>query len=588
MKTISRLLSFMKPFLKEISLSVLAGIVTIGTGIGMLGTSAYLISYAALQPSIAELQVAIVGVRFFGITRSVFRYLERLISHSVNLKLLARMRVWFYRNIEPGAPANLQNKRGGDLLNRVMADLETLENFYVRVVSPVMVALVITVGISLFVGGYFMPLGEILFTGMFVNGFVLPLAMILVTRKTGGQLIETRSELSSAMLETFQGLEDLQAAGAQPRWLGRVKHFDRQAAKLQIFYAFLSGINSGLVLLITNLTVLAVLVAAIPQVTSGAMTGVSLAVVTLLTMASFEATGNLPQAAQNLTASYAAAKRLFELAVAQKGTDQPALLADWIEKAKRVEIDHVSFAYPDNSQFALTEINLTLERGQRIAVVGPSGAGKSSLVNLLMRFWPLNSGKVCLDGHDLAEYSADSTRRLFGVISQSTYLFSETLRTNLLLAAPEASAEELLEALRRVRLDGWLASLPEGLDTWLGDQGVQMSGGERQRLAIARVLLQKTPFVILDEPSANLDPVTEQAIMQQLLEVFADRGLLVISHRLAFMDKMTRIFFLRDGRVIESGSEGELLNRKGMYSRYYNLQKNLLLDGSAINTNTRE
>lgn len=583
MKPIGRLLSFMKPFVKEIALSILTGIITIGTGIGMLGTSAYLISYAALQPSIAELQVAIVGVRFFGITRSVFRYLERLVSHSVNLRLLARLRVWFYRNIEPGAPANLQQQRGGDLLNRVMADLETLENFYVRVVSPAIVALVITVGMSLFLGGYFLPLGSILFAGMFLNGLLVPLFMILITRKTGRQLLETRSQLSSVMLETFQGLEDLQAAGAQPRWLGEIARTDRDSARLQIYYGFLNGVTSGLALLVTNLTVLAVLLAAVPQVSAGTMTGVSLAVVTLLTMASFEATGNLPAAAQNLTASFAAAKRLFELAQSRdQQTSLTALPASQMEQAQQLDLKGVTLSYSGSTEAALKEVSFSLKRGERLAVVGPSGAGKTSLVNALLRFWPLQSGQILLDGQDLVNYSPESTRGLFGVISQSTYLFSESLRQNLLLAAPQADDAELLAALHQAQLDAWLATLPAGLDTWLGDQGLQMSGGERQRLAIARVLLQKTPFVILDEPTSNLDPATEQEILTQLFEVFADRGLLIITHRLVYMEKITYICFLKAGRLVESGNQADLLALDGAYRHFYDLQKNILLESPAF------
>lgn len=579
MRTLTRLFTFMKPFVKEISLSILTGIITIGTGIGMLGTSAYLISYAALQPSIAELQVAIVGVRFFGITRSVFRYLERLVSHSVNLRLLAKMRVWFYRSLEPGAPANLMQRRSGDLLNRVMADLETLENFYVRVVAPVIVAIIITIGMTLFLGRYFWPLALILFSGMFLNGFLVPLAMVLITRKTGQQMVEIRSTLSSTMLETFQGLEDLQASGAEGPWLEQIRRSDKQSARLQIFYGFLTGLTAGLALLVTNLTVLAVLWAAIPQVSGGSMTGVSLAVVTLLTMASFEATGNLPNAAQNLTASYAAAKRLFELAEPVKtGMALPDLPADLTRNAQRLEVKDLSLTYPESTSPALQNVNLFVKRGERIALVGPSGAGKSSLANALLRFWPMDTGKVSLDGVALELYSEASTRKLFGVISQSTYMFSETLRENLLLAAPDATENQLLDVLHQARLDEWFSSLPEGLDTWLGDQGVQMSGGERQRLAIARVLLQDTPFVILDEPTANLDPETESVILTQLFDVFTNRGLIMITHRLVQMEKLTRIYFIKAGEVIESGEHPDLLRQNGAYRHFFDLQQNIFSD----------
>lgn len=576
MRTLFKLLKFLKPFLKDVFLSVIAGIATIGSGIGMLGTSAFLISSAALYPSIADLQVAIVGVRFFGISRSVFRYLERLISHSVNLKVLAHIRVWFYQQIEPQAPARLQQFRSGDLLSRIMSDFETLENFYVRVVSPMIVAGVITTGLSIFVGGYLFELGVILFGGMFINGFVLPGISILLTRKRGEQLLSTRSALSASMVEFFQGLEDLQAGGAEDRWLQNIRESEKRLGSLQRFNGMLSGINDGLVLLVMNCTVLAVLITAIPRVNDGTITGVSLAVVTLLTMAGFEATSPLPLAAQNLTASIAAGKRLFEFSL--PAVDQPHKISKIAlrKNVRRVDLKNIQFHYSASDEFSLHEVTLTLERGQKVALVGPSGAGKSSLVNLLLRFWKQQGGQFLIDGTDIQSYSEEDIRSLFGVISQSTYIFSESLRNNLLLAKPNASDVEIHEVLEKVELATWFKNLPQGLGTWLGERGNKMSGGERQRLAIARVLLQDSPFVILDEPTSNLDPQTEKRIISAIFSAFSDRGMLLITHQMNLLAQMDQIYFMSGGRIIESGNENELLHRNGDYNRFFQLQNQII------------
>ena len=576
MKEIRQLLSFLRPFAKEVALSVLIGVATIGAGVGMLGTSAFLIASAALHPSIADLQVAIVGVRFFGISRSVFRYLERLVSHSVNLRVLTSLRVWLYEAAERVAPAGLQTERGGELLNRVMADLDTLENFYVRVVSPVLVAVVITAGMSLFLGGYFWPLGLILAAGMLLNGFILPGLSILLTRHSGARLQQARADLSANLLETFQGLADLQASGANERWLQKVEADSRKVGRLQLFYGVLTGFNDGMALLVLNLTLLAVLAAAIPQVSAGQMSGVSLAVVSLLTMAAFEATNTLPQAAQNLTASVASARRLFSLVRTQWVETEPLpdLREERLQAAERIEIRGLDFSYPGNPQVVLQHIDLTLQRGRITALVGPSGGGKTSLVNLLLRFWQPAAGTILLDGVDIRTFSEESTRRLFGVISQSSYLFAQTLRQNLRLAKPEATDKELMMVLQLAELEEWYQTLPEGLSTWLGEQGERMSGGERQRLAIARVLLQDTPFVLLDEPTANLDAETEKRLLATLKRVFADKGVLMITHRLAGLEMASDIEFIAGGQVSEKGDQNQLLAQKGAFARYWQLQKN--------------
>ena len=574
MKEFMRLLSFLKPFFKEVSLSVLIGVATIGAGVGMLGTSAFLISSAALHPSIADLQVAIVGVRFFGISRGVFRYLERLVSHSVNLRVLTRLRVWFYEGAEKVAPAGLRSERGGDLLSRVMADLETLENFYVRVVSPILVAVIVTVGLSIFVGGYLLPLGFILAAGMSVNGLVLPAFSIFLTRRTGTRLQQERASLSADMLETFQGLEELQAAGAGQRWLARVESDSQQVGKTQKYYGFLTGLNNGLVLLVANLTLLAVLIAAIPQVSAGEVSGVSLAVVSLVTMAGFEATNNLPQAAQNLTASIASARRLFEIILPgqQIREELPTFAELLIKDAKHVEIRNLSFEYPESNRKVLQNINLSIRRGNITALVGPSGAGKTSLVNVLLRFWDPASGKILLDGQNFQQYPAESTRKLFGVISQSSYFFAENLRQNLLLAREDATDEMLMEVIQKAELGEWLHTLPDGLGTWLGEQGIRMSGGEAQRLAIARVLLQDNPFILLDEPMSHLDVETEKNALKTIFRVFSDRGILLITHHLIMLDQAEEIIYLADGKVVERGKQAELLKNGNYFKQFWQLQ----------------
>jgi len=576
MKTFLRLLRFLHPFVGEICLSILVGIATIGAGIGMLGTSAYLITFAALHPSIAELQVAIVGVRFFGISRSVFRYLERLISHSVNLKVLSNIRGWFYRNIEPLAPAGLQDYHSGDLLDRVIADIETLQDFFVRVISPFIIAIVVTIVMSLFLGSYAAVLAWILLTGMLLNGFILPAFFMLISRENSRELLSNRAKLSTFMLEYFQGLEDLQASDTQDQWQKKIRDSNQALSSAQIKNGVLSGFNDALILLIANGTALAIFIASIPLVNNGLISGVSLAVVVLLTMASFEATNPLPLAAQNLMASLAAGQRLFEVVKTNTFDQEERQSIPTYIKIDRVEVKGVGFHYPNSEEVVLKDIDLILQKGDRIALVGPSGAGKTTLIEMLLGFWKPQKGQVKYLSVNQTFNNPIQHGDIFGVVSENSYLFSESLRENLLLAKPVATDNELIEVIKRVKLFGWYETLPNGLDTWLGERGQQMSGGERQRLALARVLLNDSPFIILDEPTSHLDSETAHTIMYDLLSNLKSKGILLITHQMEFLDDMDKIYFIKDGSVSESGSKNELLTHQGDFYDFYHLQDNLL------------
>ncbi len=569
MKTISMLLRFLKPFVGEVFLSCLLGIAAVGAGVGLLGTSAFLIASAALHPSIAELQVAIVGVRFFGISRAAFRYLERLVSHSVNLRVLSRLRAWFYQQLESTPPLEMFTFRSGDLLNRVMGNLETLDNFYVRVVSPLIVALVMGAASSVFLGRYASQLGMLLACGLFINGFIVPAFAIFATRLHSKKLTEERAALSSQTVEFLQGLEDIQSNGTELNWITQLQDRDQRAGDLQSQLSLFNGAASATSLMILNLTVLSLAWLTIPLVNQNELSGVSLAVILMVGMASFEAVGNLPQAAVTLTASLDAARQLFELARKgaisnpNHGEQDHSLVMD--SQPHLVEVRGLSFEYPGDSSFSLNNINLTLERGKKVALVGPSGSGKTSIVNVLLHLWPQNTGSISFDDMESNRLDAYRVRSWFAVISQNTWLFSATLRENLLMANPHASEEQLWQAINLAELSGLVSSLPNGLDTWLGDQGGRISGGERQRVAIARALLQNRPFLILDEAVEHLDAVTASKIQASIFDLFHDTGLLVVTHDLRAMPMMDDILLMDQGAIVEKGSYESLIKSRRQF-----------------------
>jgi len=575
-----RLLSFLNDSWNWVALSVLLGTLTIGANVSLMGTSAWLISTAALHPSVAELQVAIVGVRFFGISRGVFRYAERLVSHDVTFRLLSRLRVWFYEKLEPLAPARLMEYRAGDLLARIIGDVEMLENFYVRVVAPSLVALLAVIGVSIFLASFYPLLAIVLFGYFICLGLILPFVSQLLSRGPGKALISLRSELHTQLVDGIQGLPDILAFGRASERLSLISKTGYAYGKVQQQMARISGLQSALTVTLTNLGMWTVLVLTIPLISDGQLEGVMLGTLTLLTLASFEAVTPLPLAAQMWESVKASASRLFEIVDAEpvvgERIDQRLETRVETKPVSSLQFSNLSFSYPNQTVPAVHNITFKLEDGKSLAIVGPSGAGKSTLVSLLLRFWEYDSGEIYLGGESLHGLQQDEVREKCAVVSQSSYFFNASLRDNLRLARPSASQEEIEKAAGQAQIYEFIMGLPRGFDTIIGEQGTRLSGGERQRLAIARALLKDAPILILDEPTANLDPITERHVLGTLFSVMAGKSTLLITHRLVGLENVDEILVMDKGQIIERGTQVELLERGGTFRRLWELQNRIL------------
>lgn len=587
MKSLFRLSSFLLPFWPQVLLSVFLGALTIGSSIALMSTSAWLISTAAIAVSVAELGVSVVSTRLFGISRAVFRYLERLASHSLTFRILARLRVWFYQAIEPLAPARLTSARSGDLLSRVIADVETLDNIFVRVLAPPLVAVVIILGMAVFMGSFDPLLGFVITAFLLAIGVGLTAFSLLLNRSLGRRLVESRSVLRADLVDAVQGLPDLIAFGQEKAWLDKIKASGREFSSVQTRMAGWNGLQSGLNSLLTGLGVWVMLFLAIPLVSSGKIDGVFLAVIVLGSMASFEAVQNLPQAAQLLEANIQSARRLFEIADQSPAVTDPAEPLPQPASAD-LRIQNLTFSYDSSPQstpgdakenlaagVVIKNVSFVLPPGKKLAIVGPSGAGKSTLANLLMRFWDAHG--IFLDGQDIRAYKQVDTRRMFSLVSQNTYLFNATLRENLLLARPWAAQDDIEAACRAAQLHDFIVSLPNGYETMVGERGLQLSGGERQRVAIARALLKNAPIFIFDEPTANLDAATERKLVETLQSVVDNRSVVWITHRLVGLDAMDEILVLDNGRIVQRGTQADLLEQDGLYRKMWDLQNRALL-----------
>jgi len=579
MKTFMRLFAQLSPFRWWITLAILLGCVMIASNMLLLGMAAYLIAAAALGPLLVMLTLPIYIVQVMSVIRSCSRYAERLVSHNVTFRLLARLRVWLYSRLKPLAPALLLSYRSGDVLTRLVADIEELQNVYLRAVSPIIVALVISL-LSFYIFSIFSPvLAWVALAFLIVAGFGIPFLTGMLARGIGRQQLAVRAELNAQIVDGVQGVQDLLAFGRAGDQRQKLASLDKKLAQLQRRMAFISGLEQALNDLMSNLALLALLALAIPLVAAKAINGVYLGFLALIILASFEAILPLGQAFQFLGTSLAAADRLFTIADTPPTVAEPASplpIAERSQQGHTLEFSSVSFAYPSGEGNAVSDVSFSLASGRRIALVGPSGSGKSTLLRLALRFWDPAAGTIFLDGQDIRRYALDDLRALIGVVEQDTCLFNDTLRGNLLLARPDAGEGELERVLEQAQLTSLVRQLPQGLKTWVGEQGLRLSGGERQRVAIARALLKDAPLLILDEPTANLDPLTERAVLDALDVLMQGRSVLLITHRLIAMERMDEILVLDRGRVRERGTHEQLLARGGLYRQMVDLQNGFI------------
>jgi ATP-binding cassette subfamily C protein CydC len=530
MNELRRLLILVTPHWTWLALGVLLGVIAIGANIALMALSAYLISRAALATSVAEVALAVTGVRVLAISRAGSRYLERLASHRVMFRILSTVRVWFYTAIEPLAPARLVRRRSGDLLTRSVADVDALEDFYIRVLIPPLVAALVVAGISVIYGLFDIVLGLVLAGFLVLTGVALPLLTRSLSRTSAAALADARGELGASVVDEVRGVADLvalDAAGAHhEQLLARGAEMDRIRARL----GTLEGISSTLAGLFASLAGMAILALAIPMVSSGELEGVFLAVLPLAAIAAFEAVQPLARSLQLADSTRESARRLFELI-----DDRPAVVDPRaplpIPQAFDVRIEGLSFRYDELGPWVLRGLDLHVDAGERVALVGPSGCGKSTLLSLLLRFWEYDEGSISIGGTDIRGLDQDAARALLSVVPQDVHLFSATIEDNLAVADAEVDPGAMARACRLAQLHDFIESLPNGYDTPVGEDGLLLSGGERRRLAIARAVLKDAPIVILDEVTADLDSSTEHALWPALDAWLAGKTVLVISHR---------------------------------------------------------
>lgn len=527
----------------RVGISVALGTLTIAFGVGLMATAGYLIARAAERPAVLSLTIAIVAVRFFGLARPIARYVDRLWSHDLALRALGRIRARFYERIESLSPAGLQAFRRGDLMSRMLGDVDALQGLYLRGVGPTLVA-VVAGAVCVGAAAAFLPgAGVVLAVGLLLGGIAVPFLTASLGRASGRRQAAARGELTAEIVDVLRAAPELVVYGADERALERIRSADRSLDRLAWRDALAGGVGDGLSILVAGLTVTGVLAVAVNAHHHGTLDRVLVAMLALLTVASFEAVTGLPSTARELAATLNSGRRVLELIDREPTVRDPAEALD-PPTTPSPALEGVTARYDASEEPVLVGLDLSLERERRVALVGPSGSGKTTVTNLLLRFLDPEEGRVTLAGRDLHEYRQDDVRATFALAGQEAHLFDSTIRANLLLAKPDATEADLDLALRRSHLDDWVASLPEGLDTRVGEDGNRLSGGQRQRLTIARALLSDAPVLILDEPTAHLDPATAQVVVRDAFAAAGARSVLLVTHRpegLDLVDEIVRL-----------------------------------------------
>lgn len=551
----------------RLTLALLLGSLAVGSAVGLMAVSGWLISRASEEPPVMYLMMAVTATRAFGIGRAVFRYAERLVSHDAVLKLLAELRVAVYRGLERIAPGGLRTTRRGDLLSRLVADVDALQDYWLRWLLPVGTAVVVGTAAAGFTGWLLPEAGVILAVGLLVAGVGVPLVSGACARRTERQLAPARAALATRVADLLGSTAELTVAGALPARQTRLRAADTLLTRIASRAAAATALGGGLSALVCGLTVVAAATVAVPAVNDGRLSGVALAVVVLTPLAAFEAVTGLPLAVQYRQRVARSAERVFEVLDAPVPVREPETPAEEPASPFPLEVRGLSARYPGARHDALASLDLTLTRGRRIAVVGPSGSGKTTLAQVLLRFLGASSGTYRLGGVEASELDSDTVRRSVGLCAQDAHVFDSSIRENLRLARPGATDAELRDALSRARLLDWVLALPEELDTPVGEHGARLSGGQRQRLALARALLADFPVLVLDEPAEHLDLPTADALTVDLLDATRGCATVLITHRLTGLDTVDEVLVLDAGRVVQRGPYAELAAEDGPLRR---------------------
>lgn len=549
------------------------------SAVGLLGVSAWLISKASEMPPVLDLSLAALFVRVLALSRALFRYFERLVGHDAAFRGLTELRVTVYQSLERLAPTGLAAFGRGDLLTRLVGDVDAALDLPLRVVLPWLQA-ILTTAVTVAFCVWLLPSAGIAVGVLSVLALILtPWVAARTARRAEERVAPAKARMSAAVVQGLDATADITVFGAEIATNAEVRRLDDELTRLNEREAYSLGIGAGIGILFQGLAVTVALALGIGAVWSGRIEPVWLAVVALLPLALFDVLSGLPASALAYQRLRGSAVRIVEVEQTPSPVVDPVapvpMPADFTGLRVRDLYAGWGAEAADGAPIhALEGIELEVRPGQRVAVVGPSGSGKSTLASVLMGFLPY-AGSVTVSSVEVRETDGDELRQVVGMLTQQAHIFDTSIADNVRIGDPTASADEVADVLTKVHLDPFLAGLPNGIDTVVGSFGAAISGGERQRMALARLLLAKRSFVILDEPTEHLDGPTAAVLTETIMEALGEDTLLLITHRLTGLEGFDRIVELQGGRIVAEGSHDELLAAGGWYADQWRTETDL-------------
>lgn len=555
-----------------IVLSIAMGVFTILANIGLISSSAVLLSRAALHPDVLDLMVLIVIVRFFGISRGVFRYVERVISHNTTLKMLSGIRRWFYKNFNDFYSENNITFKTGDIYSKIVSDVDVLKDFYLRGFYPLIIAILTGIITAIFIS-YFSARISIIYVGFYIfSGFILPVILFRLNERFSKRCSELKNNINLILIDILKGIVEVQIYNLKDEFTQKFRRLSKELSQIQkkqnIINILVDNINS---ILLSVLVVLTLLVTA-QIVGKGGLAGIYYAMIPLTIMASFEALIPMPLVIYKFNDTYNSGKNIFS--IIDSNINNVKSLDEKIITNFNISVKNLSIY--DGEHYIIKNLSLELPYKKKIAIVGPSGSGKSSLLKALLGFIKYEKGSIQIGGKCYKDLRIEDIRQVFTYVDQNPYTFNTTIKENLLIANTKASLSEINKVLGKVQILDLIKELPDGIETMIGQYGYNLSGGEIKRLIIARALLKKSEIILLDEPTASLDIKTEKKVVEELHHLIKDKSCIWVTHRLVNMELMDEIIVIDKAIVVERGTHLQLLNIKGLYYSLWNMQKQYL------------